>query len=128
MVDSSNGAYYGGIAGSCEKGGISYCYTDLDIGVRQFAGGIVGQGYAEYCLSNATITRAGAAGGICGRGGNVTNSAFSGRIVSNKGSIGGIIGEWGSATDCYFSGTISGTYNVGGIIGAERWGHNMSNN
>ena len=128
MEDSSNGAIYGGIAGNSAEGGISYCYTDLDLNLRQQVGGIVGIGYAEYCLSNATITTVSSAGGICGRGGYVTNSAFSGRIVSDYASIGGIIGEWGSATDCYFSGTISGTYNVGGIIGTERWGHNMSNN
>ena len=128
MEDSSNGAIYGGIAGNSAEGGISYCYTDLDLNLRQQVGGIVGIGYAEYCLSNATITTVSSAGGICGRGGYVTNSAFSGRIVGDEENIGGIIGEWGYASDCYFSGTISGRSNVGGIIGYERWGRNMSNN
>ncbi len=91
----------GGLVGDLNTTDISYIYTSGTITVDQFGG-------------------SSRAGGIAGTGaGNQQHLVSSVHITANGDQVGGIFGNYsnGVLTDSYATGNISGTTNVGGLIG-----------
>lgn len=122
--------YRGGIVG-CTRGVVRYCKNmqtvDCDWNyVGGIAGGLDG-GKIEYCANYGMVGCAADskhAGGIVGysTGGSMIFSCYnSGRVYSTgAGYIGGICGDYetGLAIEfCINEGSVSGNYDVGGIVG-----------
>ena len=92
----------GGIAGALVNGSISGCVNAGNVTGAAFVGGIVGDAsstavicFIESCRTNATVSgTANCVGGIVGR-------ALNGVVVNS----------------CYAKGSVSGRYDVGGLIG-----------
>lgn len=92
----------GGIAGALVNGSISGCVNAGSVTGTAYVGGIVGDAsstavicFIESCRTNATVSgTANCVGGIVGR-------ALNGVVVNS----------------CYAKGSVSGRYDVGGLIG-----------
>ncbi len=92
----------GGIAGALVNGSISKCVNAGNVTGKAYVGGIVGDAsstavicFIESCRTNATVSgTANCVGGIVGR-------ALNGVVVNS----------------CYAKGSVSGRYDVGGLIG-----------
>ena len=92
----------GGIAGALVNGSISGCVNAGNVTGTAYVGGIVGDAsstavicFIESCRTNATVSgTANCVGGIVGR-------ALNGVVVNS----------------CYAKGSVSGRYDVGGLIG-----------
>ena len=90
------------------------------------SGGIVGRingGIISDCVNYADVTATLTAGGIAGHSrSGISNCKNYGSITGtspNMSSIGGIVGstQWISIWDCANYGKVSGSYDVGGIVG-----------
>jgi hypothetical protein len=54
--------------------------------------------------------------------GTVTNCYVDGGSISGHGKVGGLVGEtYGTITNCYLSGSVSGTTDVGGLVGSNSY-------
>ncbi len=92
----------GGIAGALVNGSISKCVNAGNVTGKAYVGGIVGDAsstavicFIESCRTNATVSgTANCVGGIVGR-------TLNGVVVNS----------------CYAKGSVSGRYDVGGLIG-----------
>lgn len=113
-------SYVGGIVGLLKSGGaVQNCLSRVNVtatGAVGYVGGVVGNGYngkVNLCWNEGIVQGTDKdqvyanVGGICG-GGNVTNCANFGTVVSNV-AAGGIVG----------GGTVSNSYNLGNVTGAE---------
>lgn len=94
---------------------------------RPYVGGIVGYtdgAFIKDCSFNGSVSSTNAiwVGGIVGfaSGGTEISGCYSSGSVTAKSSVsGGIVGDLtGKLTDCFSSAEVSGTFNVGGIIGS----------
>lgn len=92
----------GGIAGALVKGSISNCVNSGNVTGKAYVGGIVGDAsstsvicFVNSCRTNATVSgTANCVGGVIGR-------ALNGVVVNS----------------CYAKGSVSGRYDVGGLVG-----------
>ncbi len=92
----------GGIAGALVKGTISNCVNSGNVTGKAYVGGIVGDAsgtsvicFVNSCRTNATVSgTANCVGGVIGR-------ALNGVVVNS----------------CYAKGSVSGRYDVGGLVG-----------
>lgn len=95
-------------------------------------GAIVGLNASDGTVSNckaagtvsSTTNAAGGIVGLCESGSvdAITACEFNGNVISEGRNIGGILGmkanRNGGVQNCKMTGTVSGTYNIGGIIGS----------
>lgn len=93
--------------------------------MKSIVGGIVGYAdgaFIKDCGFNGSVSGGGQIGGIVGlaSGGTEISVCYSSGSVTAESSIsGGIVGNLiGNLTDCFSSAEVSGTFNVGGIIGS----------
>ena len=119
-------SFTGGLAG-LNLGAITNDYTTGEvIGSGIQVGGLIGNNLGTIMDSYATasITRSGDdAGGLAGlNSGTITNSYATGRVIagSNNMRIGGLVGNnLGTITNSYATGSISGTMDIGGLVGTN---------
>lgn len=125
----------GGIIGclaTCDEytGLIKECITEKGAIVNSSStqvGGIVGLATYDIiaCENNASVSAKGKVGGIVGDQGmdilTIEASKNTGDILASGAEVGGIIGSATGVnlTQCYDEALISGTSNVGGIIGSS---------
>lgn len=120
IIESSQGT--GGIVGGIGSCSIEKCVNSGEISVKRGTGvgGIVGRS-ADYALDKAVIKE-------CCNNGDISND-ISGSWGSGEhplGGVGGILGFYDEdipllIDDCYNTATISGSYEVGGILGGETY-------
>ena len=88
-------------------------------------GGITGSGKAENCSNSGNVTGYESVGGISGNG-DAVNCENSGTVTGSSKSVGGIVGYFHGTShkvvECINSGVVSGTTQVGGIIGYASMG------
>ena len=120
----------GGLVGSSTDSVITNCSFSGGVSGRQFAGGIAGHinGSTITGCSNTggTVTANFVAGGLVGKSegwteGYAITACSNASAVSGSENVGGIVGFIQSditITACYNTGTVSGSYqDVGGIVG-----------
>ncbi len=135
----STGEHVGNFVGYANNSSISNCSAEeTEVSGASSVGGIVGGGYQEgvtivtidNCYNTGNVSGYNSVGGILGRilgsssglgaGYKILNSYNKGNVVGTEGNIGGIIGYQDFAImviNCYNLGTVTGTSNLGGIIG-----------
>ena len=116
----------GGLAG-INNGSITNCYFTGEINGGYVLGGLVGSNYGSLvnCYSICSITGSTDMGGLlCSNSGSVSN-CYSNSTVSGTGDhIGGLVGSNYSSsiiTNCHSSGSVNGRYDVGGLVGQNRY-------
>jgi hypothetical protein len=122
-------SYVGGLVGYNSYEKIDQSYSTGPTSGKSNVGGIAGynRGSVSYCYSKSKINSdlpigtGGYMGGLVGyNNGYITNCSASG-TVSGSGNLGGLVGEnyWeGYITKSYALGDVSGTWNnVGGLVG-----------
>jgi len=132
--------YVGGLVGYGDSITISNCSASISVeggidgyvsSLGGYTGGLVG--YMEYGLfitnshaDGAVTSRAQNTGGFIGgtwAACTITNSYASGNLILipsiNNKNAGGFIGDFsgGTLSKCYAAGNVSGTINIGGLIG-----------
>jgi filamentous hemagglutinin family protein len=133
-VISSNGAF-GGFVGS-NFGFISYSHaTGLvgTLGGPTHAGGFVGSnaqvGTIENSYSTGNVFGSSIVGGVAGTNLGLISHSWAtgdvaGTVTGDLGGIGGVAGvNDGTIVDSYFAGRISGSGNVGGVVGRSSIGN-----
>ena len=95
--------------------------TDYD---NSYTGTFDGGGHTITGLTVTTNDKYAGLFGWLNRAGTVKNVVMEGvQITSNQiygGSIGGVVGSsWGTIENCSVSGSVSGTVNVGGVVGVQ---------
>ena len=119
--------FVGGIAGECD-GRIETCSSAGQVTVDEAGGGgIAGKntGTVINCQSASEVLGGFRVGGIVGQifRGNVVNCNSTGNIYGSLcGGIVGHIDRGGAISKCSFSGTLSGIYEVGGVVGYSEYG------
>ncbi len=125
---------YIGLFGDVRNASIdSLNLIDLNITALRIAGGLAGRislTDISYIFTSGTIivdhaSGTSSAGGIAGDGGGDQQYLFSSvNITANGIDVGGIFGRYssGALTDSYATGDVSGTANVGGLIGIFGFG------
>ena len=129
----------GGLVGYQDYGKIIDCHSTVSVtSVAGNIGGLVGyQNYGEItnCYSTGVISFPSSSyslvGGLVGYlyYGNVTNCYSTGRVTSSSAhtnsKTGGLVGyrNNGTITNCYAAGAVSGTFNVGGLVGYASGGY-----
>ena len=134
----STGDDVGNFVGYANNSSISNCSAEkTEVSGASGVGGIVGGGYQKgvtivtinNCYNTGNVSGYNSVGGILGRtlgssglgaGYKILNSYNKGNVVGTEGNIGGIIGYQDCAImviNCYNLGTVTGTSNLGGIIG-----------
>jgi hypothetical protein len=141
----------GGLVGKIyETGGtISNCYATCNVTGSGFSiGGLLGRiagGTVTDCYATGTVTAAGGylisgiAGGLVGGnyGGMIENSYATGNVIEEgdgeTGKSGGLLGYnddyYGASIvdNCYATGNVSGTTDVGGLVGYNSSGTSVTN-
>lgn len=107
--------YCGGIAGSCNGGTITNCYSAVDVSGDLGIGGIVGEVYNDgvisYCSASGEIKGRKDVGGIVGRVAydysTLNACAFTGTVVSTASKYVGMItgDDYSSVSRSYYLGT-----------------------
>lgn len=125
-VTSDHGC--GGICGSLTYGTIENCVNYGDIRAYCQGGGIIGDAYAaiESCKNYGNVSNtykdvkdSDYLGGIGGRVSGLDNCVNYGAISGSK-EVGGLVGRASSTVSgCQNYGTVTGTQYVGGIAGAK---------
>ena len=133
---ASGTSYIGGLAGCNSGGSINNCYSTGTVSGSSYVGGLVGYNtcdinYYHYgsisnCYSTGTVSGYyGDAGGLVGRNwfGTISNCYSTGAVSSASSAsynVGGLAGyNFGSINTCYSTGAASGSYCVGGLVGAN---------
>jgi hypothetical protein len=106
----------GGLAGSNGNGDwlgtggvLTHCHSDCTVSGNCDVGGLVGSnlGAVTQCCSSGPVRGTGTNLGLGGVGG----------LVGTNGAWAQYFGLWGSVTRSYSTGTVSGEYDVGGLVG-----------
>ena len=122
VTNNSNSDYTGGIAG---QGKVRGSTNTANVSGYSRTGGITGTDDAENCSNSGNVTGYESVGGISGNG-DAVNCENSGTVTGSSKSVGGIVGYiHGSShkvVECINSGVVSGTTQVGGIIGYASMG------
>ena len=132
-VDGLTYSLAGGIAGFTRSTStlIEYCDVTADVTGKAAVGGITGRnkaGTIDHCTYRVgTVTGADRVGGISGvntgGAGSIKNCEVSGgaTITNTSSNTGGILGRnhnlGTSVSDCAVTATLTGTSNIGGIVG-----------
>jgi len=125
----SNGRFYS------DGGTVTHCYSTGSVSGNQSVGGLVGSNMGEVanCHSTGTVRGGSSVGGLLGENrGDVTNCYSKSTVVGDYDSVGGLVGKnggvflvlfsvtpCGSITQCYSTGAVTGTEDVGGLVGAN---------
>jgi filamentous hemagglutinin family protein len=123
--------YIGGLSGeSSSAGTITNSYaTGAVTATSNYVGGLVGRNYgaisysyAEGVVTGANVSGNGYAGGLVGynAGGDIMFAHAIGSVTSTGVCAGGLVGisdTSGTIEDSYATGNVSGTANVGGLVG-----------
>lgn len=125
-VNEPSGSYQGyGLFGDVTGSVVDVNVEGSVLAMKMNVGGIVGYAdgaFIKDCGFNGSVSGGYRVGGIVGNasGGTEISACYSSGSVTAKSSIsGGIVGILtGNLTDCFSSAEVSGTYNVGGIIGS----------
>jgi hypothetical protein len=138
-VTGSVSGYYvvGGLAGRNGYGIISNCYSTGAVSGAFYTGGLVGESYfsnISFCYStgvvNGSKTNAFGVGGLVGDTFNDDfSNCYSTCTVNGSGEIcvGGLIGiNESNITNCYSVGPVSGSSDVGGLVGYNNNGSTNS--
>ena len=122
-VNISGSSTVGGIAGN---GNITNCIVKSGtVRGNSYIGGIVGSGTPTNCTNNATVIGAGErVGGIVGYNGGTTNKNMNTGNVFGTTYVGGIGGLCEYVTNCYAECSVTGSINVGGVLGVLGGGGN----
>ncbi len=127
-IDAFYATYVGGIVGSSE-GSVSNCYSAADVEGGLFQGGIVGRvtaGTVNNCYSTGLVSGSMDIGGIAGSisGGSVSQCFSMGTITAtnNTGGIAGSISGGSAAKLAALNFGVSGSSNVGRVIGNKSGG------
>ncbi|MHC4648580.1 MAG: GLUG motif-containing protein [Planctomycetota bacterium] len=129
----------GGLLGKIEAGTVTNCYATGAVTaaghdyVSDYAGGLVGGsmgGMVENSYATGNVTEegdglSGSSGGLLGYnddsyGVSIVNNCYATGNVSGTTDVGGLVGNNSSGTsviNCYSTGSVSGTSEVGGLIG-----------
>lgn len=142
---TASGSYsmIGGLVGLNYIGSISETHARCSVSGVDFLGGLVGynEGHATISNSHATGSVTGLgyytfkAGGLVGFNGyysTISNSYAKGSVSStgyNSYYLGGLVGlnEKSMITDSYATGSVSGLYNLGGLVGMNHIYSSISN-
>jgi len=124
----SGGSLSGGLVG-WSNGTISNSYATGSVSRENQVGGLVGYSYAgAISNSHATgnVTGGGSSvGGLVGENisSTISNSYATGRASGAGGNVGGLVGtNYGAISHAYATGNVSGTGNLGGLIGFNAGG------
>ncbi|MBP7052690.1 MAG: hypothetical protein KBE65_16895 [Phycisphaerae bacterium] len=136
----SSGSYVGGLVGSngrlySDGGTMTHCYSTGSVSGDKSVGGLVGSNRGEVanCYSTGTVRGGSSIGGLLGEnGGDVINCYSKSTVVGDYDSVGGLVGTnggpylalfhvlpCGSIIQCYSTGAVTGTEDVGGLVGAN---------
>ena len=122
VTNNSNSDYTGGIAG---RGKVRGSDNSANVSGYSLTGGILGSGNAENCSNSGNVTGYESVGGISGNG-DAVKCENSGTVTGSSKSVGGIVGYLNGTShkvvECINSGVVSGTTQVGGIIGYASMG------
>ncbi|MCX6717452.1 MAG: DUF5018 domain-containing protein [Candidatus Taylorbacteria bacterium] len=135
-VASNGPGYTGGLVGLQRFGTITRSYSSGSVSITggNFAGGLVGTSYygsITHSYSNANVSTCcsiskSAFGGLVGSleggrdGGIINNSYATGNVDAIGYSVGGLVGlkyDGGRIENSYSTGRVSGTRDVGGLVG-----------
>ncbi len=123
-TDSSNA---GGVVGKNYNGSvINCCYTGSVSGSSN-VGGVVGMnlGTVTNCYNTGSVSGSSFVGGVVGyaSGGTISNCYNTGSVGSSAANnVGGVVGyNVGSCnvSNCYNTGSVSGSSDVGGVVGRK---------
>ena len=132
----------GGIVGYFVTGSITACYSSATVEGNYSVGGVAGNMASNTtltaCFSTGSVTATGSgdadAGGVVGRisqDATVTACYATGNVTATQGNnAGGVAGSsgGGTITACYHAtGTVSGSARVGGVLGLNQTGTDLSN-
>jgi uncharacterized repeat protein (TIGR02543 family) len=119
----------GGFIGN-NNGAVTYCYATGTVTGNYNVGGLIGanSGPVTYSHASPTATVTGTlyTGGLVGvssPGGPISYCYASNQVVGSGSTfdIGGLVGRnWDAITNCYATGNVSGSFNVGGLVGLLR--------
>jgi hypothetical protein len=129
----------GGLVGYNLYGSIINCYSTGVVsgsGSSNSVGGLVGSnggGIISNCYSTGSVICGSdyyysRVGGLVGSNSSIINNCYSTGAVSVSGSsgsqdVGGLVGSnGGNISDCYSTGTVSGSWDVGGLVGYNSYG------
>jgi hypothetical protein len=120
----------GGLVGT-NSGDMISCHTDNYTYGNKYVGGLVGYisyGNIDQSYSLGPTSGKFYVGGIAGYNrGSLSNCYSKSKInsdlpIGTGGYMGGLVGyNYGNISDCSASGTVSGTGNLGGLIGENYW-------
>jgi hypothetical protein len=134
---SATGGYIGGLLGWNQQGDVLSSYSNSSVSGDSYVGGLVGvngqgAGAANLldCHATGTVTSSGfIAGGLVGNNGTIsqTNSAIisncysTGNVISSSNVVGGLVGSnLGGISNSHSTGDVTGTSEVGGLVGAHQ--------
>lgn len=122
VTNNGKQEYTGGIAA---RGDVRNSTNSGQIIGYSNTGGITGTGDAENCSNSGNVTGYESVGGITGTG-DAVKCENSGTVTGSSKSVGGIVGYLHGTShkvvECINSGVVSGTTQVGGIIGYASMG------
>jgi len=140
---TGSGDYVGGLVGS-NGGTVTQCYSTGAVDGDECVGGLAGSngngdwlgtgGVLTHCHSACTVSGDSDVGGLVGTNLGSVSQCYSTGAVRGTGTsdalsvgVGGLVGTngawaqyfalWGSVTRSYSIGTVSGEYDVGGLVG-----------
>ncbi|MDO5844866.1 MAG: InlB B-repeat-containing protein, partial [Methanocorpusculum sp.] len=119
---------YGGVGGlaGINNGNIDNCCVSgslKSIGDNAYAGGLIGQNYGtiENCSASVNVDGRGPpVGGLVGSNSGTITNCYAVGTVSGSNNVGGLVGNnpnGGIITNCYATGFVNGTKCVGGLVG-----------
>ncbi|RNI11753.1 hypothetical protein EFE42_09970, partial [Methanohalophilus sp. RSK] len=101
---------------------ITDLYIDRSSDIGLFGETYSGASISNVGLENVNVTGSSGVGGLVGENfGSVTQSNSTGYVTGSFDSVGGLVGynegKGSTVTECYSTGNVTGSSNVGGLIG-----------
>jgi hypothetical protein len=124
VIDGNDDTYMAGGLVGFNRGRISKCYSTADVSGYWYIGGLIGE-HDWYslvdCYATGNVTCEEAGGGLVGRNYMTILHCYATGNVSCIYGAGGLIGEdWGGGgIECYSKGAVTGTTNIGGMVGVK---------
>jgi hypothetical protein len=131
----SGGERVGGLVGNNASGTVSNSYSMGNVRASKYVGGLVGYiqaGTVENCYSKGiVIGDAYRIGGLVGHNSGTVKNCYSAGSVSGAYDVGGLVGRnevGGTVKNCYSTDNVIGYYNyIGGLIGYNVVGGTVTN-